>query len=131
MPEQPKLPRPTDSELEILTVLWRLGPSTVRDVHEALGKDSAYTTTLKQMQVMTEKGLLLRTEKYRTHVYQAGTPKEQTQSAIMGDLIRRAFEGSAKNLVLGALTSQPSTPEDLDEIRRMLDAHSKPQRRQK
>ena len=118
-------PLPTDAELDILAVLWRLGPSTVREVHEALGKDSGYTTTLKQMQLMTEKGLLGRSERYRTHVYQAGLPKEETQQQIAGDLLERAFEGSAKNLVLGALAAQPASREELREIRAMLDAMEK------
>ena len=86
-------PLPTGAELEILAALWRLGPSTVREVYEALGKESVYTTALKQMQVMTEKGLLVRSERYRSHVYEAGVPKEDTQQQIAGDLLRRAFGG--------------------------------------
>jgi predicted transcriptional regulator len=115
------LPLPTDAELDILAVLWRLGPATVREVHEALGKDSAYTTTLKQMQVMTEKGLVSRSERFRSHVYEAAAPKEQTQKQIAGDLLKRAFDGSAKNLVLGALTAQRASDEELSEIRQMLE----------
>lgn len=114
-------PLPTDAELDILAVLWRLGPSTVREVHEALAKDSGYTTTLKQMQLMTDKGLLIRTERFRSHVYEAGIPKEQTQQQITADLLHRAFEGSAASLVMGALAAQPASQEDLQEIRRMLD----------
>src|SRR5262250_847726 len=98
------LPLPTDAELDILAALWKLGPATVREVHEALGKDSGYTTTLKQMQLMTDKGLLTRSERFRSHVYEAAAPKEQTQTQIAGDLLTRAFDGSAKNLVLGALS---------------------------
>lgn len=113
-------PLPTDAELDILAVLWRLGPSTVREVHEALGKDSGYTTALKQMQVMTEKGLLVRSERYRSHVYEAAVPREQTQEQIAGDMLKRAFGGSAKNLMLGALRAQPASDEDLAEIRRLL-----------
>jgi BlaI family penicillinase repressor len=113
-------PLPTDAELDILAVLWRLGPSTVREVHEALGKSSGYTTALKQMQVMTEKGLLVRSERYRSHVYEAAAPREQTQEQIAGDLLRRAFDGSAKNLVLGVLRAQPASEEELAEIRRLL-----------
>jgi predicted transcriptional regulator len=119
------LPLPTDAELDILAVLWRLGPSTVREVHEALGKDSGYTTTLKQMQLMTEKGLVTRSERFRSHVYEAATPKEQTQKQIAGDLLKRAFDGSAKSLLLGALTAQRATEEELAEIRRMLDQYEK------
>ncbi len=114
-------PLPTDAELDILAVLWRIGPATVREVHQALGKDSGYTTTLKQMQLMTEKGLLTRSERFRAHVYEAGLPKEQTQRQIATDLLRRAFEGSAASLVMGALSAQPATREELQEIRQMLD----------
>jgi len=119
------LPLPTGAELDILAVLWRLGPSTVREVHEDLGKDSGYTTTLKQMQLMTEKGLVTRSERFRSHVYEACVPKEQTQMQIAGDLLKRAFDGSAKSLVLGALSAQPATEGELQEIRRMLDQFEK------
>jgi BlaI family penicillinase repressor len=115
------LPLPTDAELDILAALWRLGPSTVREVHEALGKDSGYTTTLKQMQLMTEKGLVTRSERFRSHVYEAGLAKEQTQRQITADLLHRAFEGSAASLVMGALSAQPASAQELREIRRMLD----------
>ncbi len=114
-------PLPTDAELDILAMLWRLGPSTVREVHEALGKASGYTTTLKQMQTMTERGLLTRSERFRSHVYDAGVPKEQTQRQIAADLLRRAFEGSAASLMMGALAAQPASREELNEIRQMLD----------
>jgi len=116
------LPLPSAAELDILAVLWRLGPSTVREVHEALAKDSGYTTTLKQMQLMTEKGLVVRSERFRSHVYEAGVPKEQTQAQMAADLLTRAFEGSAKNLVLGALSGQRTSAKELDEIRRVLDS---------
>jgi BlaI family penicillinase repressor len=121
----PKLPLPTAAELDILAVLWRLGPATVREVHNELGKDSGYTTTSKQMQLMVGKGLLLRTERFGAHVYEAGIPKEQTQKQIVGDLLNRAFEGSARGLVMGALAAKPASPEDLDEIRRMIEAARK------
>jgi predicted transcriptional regulator len=114
------LPLPTDAELDILSVLWRLGPATVREVHEALGKDSGYTTTLKQMQLMTDKGLLTRSERFRSHVYEAAAPKEQTQKQIAGDLLQRAFDGSAKSLLMGALSAQRATDAELKDIRRML-----------
>jgi predicted transcriptional regulator len=113
-------PLPTDAELDILAVLWRLGPSTVREVFEALGKKSGYTTALKQMQLMHEKGLLVRNERFRSHVYSAGIPQEQTRRQLAGDLLRRAFAGSAANLVLGALEAQPASETDLAEIRRVL-----------
>ena len=112
---------PTDAELDILSALWRLGPSTVREVHKALGKPSGYTTTLKQMQLMTEKGLLLRNERFRTHVYEARIPKERTRRQIAGDLMKRAFDGSARELMLGALAARPASDEDLAGIRQILD----------
>ena len=119
------LPLPTDAELDILNALWRLGPATVREVHEAVGKDSGYTTTLKQMQLMTDKGLLTRSERFGSHVYQAAVPKEQTQRQIAGDVLKRAFGGSARSLLMGALTAQPASREELDEIRGMLDSFGK------
>ena len=114
-------PLPTDAEIGILAVLWRHGASTVREVHDALGKDSGYTTTLKLMQLMFEKGLVVRNERYRSHLYEARAPKEQTQRQIAGDLMKRAFDGSAKSLVLGALAAHPASRKDLDEIRSLLD----------
>ena len=114
-------PLPTDAEIGILAVLWRRGASTVREVHDALGKDSGYTSTLKLLQLMFEKGLVVRNERYRSHVYEARAPKEQTQRQIAGDLMTRAFDGSAKSLVLGALAAQPASRKDLDEIRSLLD----------
>ena len=114
---------PTEAELEILNILWTLGPSTVRDVHTASQKETGYTTVLKQMQVMAEKGLLKRSERYRSHVYEARIAKEQTQRQLTRSLVQRAFDGSAKNLVLGALSSQKVSAADLAEIRRMLDEY--------
>jgi BlaI family penicillinase repressor len=116
---------PTAGELDILAVLWRLGMATVREVHNELDKDIGYTTTLKQMQVMTEKGLLTRSERFGSHVYEASVPKEQTQQQIAGDLLKRAFGGSARSLVMGALAAQPASREELAEIRRMLEAFAK------
>jgi predicted transcriptional regulator len=121
----PNLPLPSAAEIDILAVLWRLGPATVREVYEELGKDIGYTTTLKQMQLMIEKGLLLRSERFRSHVYEPGIPKEQTQTQIAADLMNRAFDGSAKSLVMGALTAQPASRDDLAEIRTMLEAFAK------
>jgi len=117
----PPTPLPTDAELDILAALWRMGTATVREVHESLSKRSGYTTTLKQMQVMHEKGLVKRSERFRSHVYEAAIPKEQTQRQIAADLVRRAFEGSAAKLAMGALAAEPATPEELAEIRQMLD----------
>ena len=124
MPDDP-LPLPTDAELDILAVLWRLGQATVREVHEALGKDNGYTTTLKQMQLMLDKGLVTRSERFRSHVYEARAPKEQTQKQIAGDLLRRAFDGSARSLVMGALSAKPASAEELDEIRAMVERFAK------
>jgi BlaI family penicillinase repressor len=118
--KQPDLPLPTDAEIDILAALWRLGPATVREVHEALGKDCGYTTTLKQMQLMTEKGLLSRSERFRSHVYEPAASKEQTRTQIAADLLKRAFDGSAKSLMLGALSAQPASNEELADIRKMI-----------
>ena len=116
---------PTAAELDILAVLWRLGTATVREVHDELGKDNGYTTTLKQMQLMTEKGLLQRSERFRSHVYEASVPKEKTQQQVVGDLLKRAFEGSAASLVMGALSAQPASREELAGLRKMLDNFAK------
>jgi BlaI family penicillinase repressor len=116
---------PTPAELDILAVLWSLGAATVREVHDGLGKDNRYTTTLKTMQLMTEKGLLIRGERFGSHVYEASVPKEQTRRQIASDLLKRAFGGSARSLVMGALAAQPTSRKELDEIRGMLDAFAK------
>jgi BlaI family penicillinase repressor len=120
---------PTAAELDILAVLWKLGIATIREVHDELGKDNGYTTTLKQMQVMTEKGLLIRSERFGSHVYEASVPREQTQQQIAGDLLKRAFGGSALSLVMGALAAQPTSRKELDEIRGMLDTFAQKNRR--
>ncbi len=122
---RPSRTHPTAAELDILAVLWKLGKATVREVHEELGNANRYTTTLKTMQLMTDKGLLLRGEQFGSHVYEAGVPKEETQRQIAGDLLKRAFEGSARSLVMGALAAQPVSAEELAEIRGMLDAYAK------
>ena len=122
-------PLPTAAEIDILTVLWRLGPATVREVHEELGKDCGYTTTLKQMQLMTEKGLLVRSERFRSHVYESAVPQEQMQQQIAGDLLKRVFGGSARSLVMGALAAQPTSSDELVEIRKMIKAYSKDKER--
>lgn len=116
---------PSEAEFGILTVLWQRGPSTVRDVHEALAKNVGYTSTLKQMQVMHERGLLRRSEKFRSHVYAAAITREEAQARFAGDLMNRVFEGSARNLVLGALSAQRASAEELEEIRRILDRFEK------
>lgn len=114
---------PTAAELEILGVLWERGPITVRTVTEALNarKPVGYTTALKLMQIMHEKGLVRRDERTRTHVYEATVPRQHTQSALVKDLAARAFGGSASALVLGVLSAQAATPAEVAEIRRMLD----------
>ena len=114
-------PIPSDAELGILNVLWQSGPSTVREVHQLLAKDTGYTSTLKQMQLMHEKGLLLRSERFRSHVYEPALTREEARARFAGDLMHRVFDGSVKNLVLGALSAQRASAEDLKEIRRMLD----------
>lgn len=122
---RPPTALPTAAELDILAVLWKLGVATVREVHDELSKNNRYTTTLKTMQLMTEKGLVTRSERFGSHVYEATIPKEQTQQQIAGDLLRRAFGGSASSLVMGALAAQPASREELHEIRRMLDSFAK------
>jgi predicted transcriptional regulator len=118
-----ELPRPTDAELEILTVLWSRGPSTVRDVVEVLAKrrPAQYTTILKLMQIMAEKRLVHRDEKERAHVYEASRPREWTQRQLAGDLLERAFGGSAAELMVGALGARKASKKELAEIRRLLD----------
>lgn len=123
----PDPPRPTDGELEILTVLWERGPSTVRGVHEALArrKPTQYTTVLKLLQIMAEKRLVRRDERQRAHVYEVWRPREWTQKQLAGDLIQRAFGGSSKSLILGALSARKASPEELAEIRRLIDRYEK------
>ena len=115
--------QPTASELAILRVLWTLGPSTVREVHERLDavKPTGYTTVLKLLQIMTEKNLVRRDEKERAHVYRARLPQDQTQSALVRDLVDKVFSGSASRLVMHALSDKRATAEELAEIRRLLD----------
>jgi predicted transcriptional regulator len=115
--------KPTDAELAILRVLWARGPSTVREVAEALGREAAYTTMLKLMQIMTEKRLVQRDDSTRSHVYAATYSEDQTQKQLVADLLHRAFDGSAAKLVLQALAAGKASPEELAEIRRLLDTH--------
>ncbi|MGE0043384.1 MAG: BlaI/MecI/CopY family transcriptional regulator [Vicinamibacterales bacterium] len=118
------LPRPTDAELAILRVLWNQGPCTVRQVHEALAaRDTGYTTTLKLMQIMAEKGLVTRDESARTHVYVAGVSESATQQRLVADLADRAFGGSAAQLVLRALSTSPPSATELAEIRRLIETY--------
>jgi BlaI family transcriptional regulator, penicillinase repressor len=125
-------PKPTDGELAILRVLWEQGPSTVRQVHEVLSQTrlTAYTTALKLMQIMTEKGLVSRDERERTHIYQARLPQEQTQRQLVHDLLDRAFGGSSSKLVMQALAARRASPEELREIRSLLDDRKESERRE-
>jgi predicted transcriptional regulator len=118
---RPRL-RPTDAELAILQVLWTRGPSTVREVHQALvaSRETGQTTTLKLMQIMAEKGLVRRDESARTHVYSARLTREQTQRQLVTDLVERAFGGSAAQLVMQALSAQAPSAGELREIRRLI-----------
>lgn len=115
--------KPTEAELGILRVLWSRGPSTVREVAEAMGRESAYTTVLKLLQIMTDKGLVVRDERVRTHVYEAAFSEAHTQKQLVTDLLDRVFDGSAAKLVLQALSAGKATPAELAEIRKLLDKH--------
>ncbi|MCA9555808.1 MAG: BlaI/MecI/CopY family transcriptional regulator [Myxococcales bacterium] len=117
------LPMPTDAELAILAVLWRDGPCTVRQVHEALSAahDTAYTTTLKLMQVMTQKGLLVRDASQRSHVFRAAKPAARTQGHLVKKLVEAAFEGSAARLAMRALSTKRASLEELEELETMIE----------
>lgn len=117
------IPRPTDAELAILRVLWERGPSTVREVHELLSRshDSGYTTVLKLMQIMTDKGLVIRDESNRAHVYSTSLSEQRTQRQLLGDLMERAFGGSPAKLVMQALSATKASAEELTAIRQYLD----------
>src|SRR5215212_8663513 len=127
-PEQPMneprpVPRPTDAELAILNVLWERGPSTVRDVHDELSRTQAtgYTTILKLLQIMTEKGLVVRDESQRAHIYESRYSEQRTQRQLLGDLLDRAFGGSPAKLVMQALSGRKTSAEELSAIREILD----------
>lgn len=121
--EQPQ--KPTASELEILRVLWERGPSTVREVHEALRekKELGYTTVLKLLQIMTAKGTVRRNEEQRAHVYEACQPATETKRQLVGDVLQRVFEGSASELMIHALEGRRTSKEELHELRRLLDEY--------
>jgi BlaI family penicillinase repressor len=125
--ETPKTP--TDSELEILRVLWERGPSTVKEVHETLTaratKPVGYTTILKLLQIMTVKGTVTRNERDRAHVYVAGIPAERTKRQMAGEMLEKVFGGSASELVLHALSGQKASHEEIEEIRRLLDEYER------
>ncbi len=120
---RPTPPRPTNAELEILRVLWRRGPCTVRAVRASFERAEplGYTTVLKLLQIMTEKGLVRRDASLRSHVYSAAVSEASTQRRMVADLVRRAFGGSTLRLLLHALSTQPAPPREVDEIRRLLD----------
>jgi BlaI family transcriptional regulator, penicillinase repressor len=120
---QPVIPRPTDAELAILRVLWGRGPSTVRQIQQELNRDrpTGYTTVLKLLQIMHEKGSVVRDESQRTHVYRARLSEDRTQRHLVRDLLERAFGGSAQKLVMHALAARKTSPEELAELRRLLD----------
>jgi len=117
--------KPTASELEILRVLWARGPSTVREVYEALReqKSLGYTTVLKLLQIMTAKGTVRRNEEQRAHVYEACQPAEETKRQLVGDVLHRVFEGSASELMIHALAGRRTSKKELDELRRLLDEY--------
>src|SRR6266513_1713857 len=110
--------KPTASELEILRVLWSRGPSTVREVHQALAdtREVGYTSILKFLQIMTTKGLVKRNETQRAHVYEACLPAEQTKRQLAGDILQRVFEGSASQLMMHALAGSKSSPQEIEEL---------------
>jgi BlaI family penicillinase repressor len=122
--------KPTVSELEILRVLWTRGPSTVREVHDALNEKKAmgYTTVLKLLQIMTTKGTVRRNETQRAHVYESCLPAEQTKRQLAGDMLQRVFEGSASQLMMHALAGGKTSSEEIDELRRLLDEHERNRR---
>src|SRR5690348_3873735 len=121
------LQKPTAAELQILQVLWERGPSTVREVHDALQEEKAlgYTTVLKLMQIMTTKGLVRRDENQRAHVYEAQQPAEKTKRQFAADMLERVFDGSARELMLHALALQRSTRQEIEELRSLLDEHER------
>lgn len=123
-------PRPTEAELEILHVLWASDGCTVRDVHEALHRESGagYTTALKMLQIMHDKGLVVRDDSQRAHVFRAAISKERTQKRFLADLVQRVFEGSPSQLVLHTLGSQRTSREELREIRALLNRLDKEER---
>jgi predicted transcriptional regulator len=115
--------KPTNAEVAILHVLWSRGPSTVRDVARVMGRETAYTTVLKLLQNMTAKRLVRRDESTRTHVYSAAVSKEQTRRQLVAEMVDRVFEGSAAQLVMEALATAKTSPEELAEIRKLLESH--------
>lgn len=122
---KPVPPKPTATELEILRVLWERGPSTVREVHEVLArlKPTGYTTVLKLLQIMSAKGMVSRNEEARAHIYEARQPAAETKRQLVGDLLLRAFSGSASQMMMHALAGEQTSQQEIEEIRRMLDRY--------
>ena len=120
-------PKPTEAELEILTVLWSRGAATVREVHQVIAerKPTQYTTVLKLLQIMADKGLVRRNAEQRAHVYEPAKPREWTQRQLAGDLLQRGFEGSARTLMMGALSAHKASKEELAELRKLLEEYEK------
>jgi predicted transcriptional regulator len=127
MADRKQIPRPTDSELRILNILWDRGPASVRTVHDELqqNKPSQYTTTLKLMQIMTEKGLVDRQDINRVHIYCPCSSREQTQRQLAGHLMEQAFGGSARSLLMGALDAKPASKKEIIELRKFIEDHGK------
>jgi predicted transcriptional regulator len=119
--------KPTASELEILRVLWARGPSTVREVHQALGEKRlvGYTGVLKLLQIMTAKGTVRRNEDQRAHVYEACQPAEKTKRQLAADVLARVFDGSASELMMHALAGRRGSKEEIEELRRLLDEYER------
>jgi BlaI family transcriptional regulator, penicillinase repressor len=126
----PRLPPPTDAELDILRLLWERGPSTVREIHDALGeaREVGYTTILKQMQVMHQKGLLQRSERFRSHVYDVVQSKEVTRRQIAASVLQQVFDGSARSLLQSALAGRRVDRKEVQQLRDLLQDY---ERRQK
>lgn len=123
MARQPS-PQPTEVELQILRILWSRGPSIARDIHDALQevRQTTYSTTVKMLSVMLEKGLLKRDDDVRPQVYRPASPQQRTQKKMLGDLIEKVYDGSAAKLMMHALSSDKATPEEIAEIRKLLDS---------
>ena len=122
-----ELPRPTDAELEILTILWSRGPSSVREVHETIirRRPAQYSTVLKFLQIMAEKGLVRRNKQQRAHIYEAAQPREWTQRQLAGDLLKRAFGGNPAQMLIGALSASKSSKRELAEMRKLLQKYER------
>ena len=122
MKEKRHLPKPTEVELELLRVLWDMGTASVRDLHEVVNRQRplGYTSVLKTLQIMTEKGLVTRTESGKAHIYHAAASQEETQNQLLRDLSERLFSGSAAQLAMHALAMQPASEEELEEIRKII-----------